>query len=445
MSDSSATPAGGAQDGSGSATDENGAAGAVGVRSDLIAPRLSAACFCSSPATAEAVRSAAQDRRMAKAEIEIVMGGPAAATARYAEAFPPNLIIVETLEPGFGVFGELQALAEVCGPEPQVVVIGPSNDVSLYREYLRQGVSEYLVAPTSALEIIEAVVGIYADPESTPAAKTITVLGVKGGVGASVLTHNIAALISAEIAAKTVLLDLDIEFGTSSLDFNAETKHSVVDALADISGLDDVKLQRLLFQQTEHLHLLPAPASLTTGVEPSEQEVLSLIDVVRYASDVLVIDAPHAWSAGARCALRQSDEVVLVAAPDIANLRNLKAVMDWLKMERRMDAAPRVVLNQTGAPKRPELTAKDFADVLGVEVDLEVPYDGGLFYSAINNGQMLAEVAPNHEAVLLIENFAKVLIGRDPKPLKGKGGFNLNAWLQALSSKKTPEEATANV
>ena len=84
-----------------------------------------------------------------------------------------------------------------------------------------------------------------------------------------------------------------------------------------------------------------------------------------------------------------------MATPDLASLRNAKSMIEVIRHNRPNDAPPRLVLNQVGQPKRPEIPAKDFAETLGVEPAAVVNFDPLLFGQAANNGQMLIELQPN--------------------------------------------------
>ena len=113
-------------------------------------PRISIQAFCELPETAQAMQVAAEDRRLAKAHVSVHMGGVTAAVAHYQESPTPNLILIESSMPRQDVLAELDRLAECCDAGTKVVVVGHYNDVLLYRELLKRGVSEYLVAPVVA-------------------------------------------------------------------------------------------------------------------------------------------------------------------------------------------------------------------------------------------------------------------------------------------------------
>jgi pilus assembly protein CpaE len=96
--------------------------------------------------------------------------------------------------------------------------------------------------------------------------------------------------------------------------------------------------------------------------------------------------------------LLSADDVVIVATPDLACLRNAKNLVDLIRQARPNDAPPKLVLNQTGVPGRPEIPAKEFSAALGIEPTLVLPFDPKTFGQASNNGQMLHEVGAKSKA-----------------------------------------------
>src|SRR6201999_1773130 len=125
----------------------------------------------------------------------------------------------------------IDRLAHVCAASTKVIVVGRVNDVELYRELMRRGASEYLVAPLSPMHLIEVISGLYLEPGAQPIGRIITFLGVRGGVGSSSLSHNVGWCIAHELHINTTIVDFDLAFGTVGLDFNDEPGQGVAEAL----------------------------------------------------------------------------------------------------------------------------------------------------------------------------------------------------------------------
>jgi len=375
-------------------------------------PRISIHAFCEFPDTGAALQRAAADRRLSKAQLEVQLGGMHAATELYTGQVTPNLLIVETKLQGRAAIEEVDRLAEVCDPATKVIVIGRINDVELYRELIRRGVSEYLVAPLNPLHLIEVISGLYLNPDAAPIGRVLAFVGARGGAGSSTLAHNVGWCIAERFNINTTIVDLDLPFGTVGLDFNEEPAQGVLDALSAPERLDDVLLDRLLLKSGEHLSLLAAPATLERGYEADATAYEAVLDAVRRITPCIIVDLPHSWAPWVRQTLLSADEIVVVATPDLASLRTGRSFFDLLRQNRPNDTLPRLVLNQVGIPKHPEIPVKDFAETLGVQPSVTMPFEPHLFGSAANNAQMLMQISPKSAVADGIQQLAEILTGR---------------------------------
>lgn len=393
-------------------------------------PRISIHAFCEFPDTGGVLQRAAGDRRLSKAHVTVQLGGLQGALDHYSGQATPNLLIIETRLQGRTAVDEVERLAEVCDAATKVVVVGRVNDVELYRELTRRGVSEYLVAPLNPLQLIETISGLYLSPEAAPIGRIVTMVGCRGGVGSSTLAHNVGWCIAEKMSINTAIVDLDLPFGTSSLDFNEESSQGVAEALSAPERLDDVLLERLLLKVSDHLSLFTSPASLDRNYETEPATYEAVLDAVRRMTPCVVVDLPHLWTPWVRQTLLSSDDVVVVATPDLASLRNGKALIDIVKQNRPNDAPPRLVLNQVGQPKRPEIPVKDFAATIGIEPTLVLPFDPALYGSAANNAQMLVQAKPASPTAAGINLLAEVLTGRQVQEPEQKGVKQILSFLK---------------
>src|SRR4051794_5903747 len=376
------------------------------------APRVSVQAFCETVETAAAVQSAGEDRRLGKAHLKIQMGGMAAAVEAYRSAPTPNVIVVET-EGRNDILAGLDQLATVCDSGTRVVVIGRINDVGLYRELVRRGVSDYVLGPVNPLDVVRSICNLFSAPEAKAVGRIIAVVGAKGGVGASTLAHNIAWAIARDLAMDSVVADLDLAFGTAGLDYNQDPPQGIADAVFSPDRVDTAFIDRLLSKCTDHLSLLAAPATLERVYDFGAEAFDSIFDTLRTTVPCIVLDIPHQWSAWTKRALIGADDILIVAAPDLANLRNSKNIFDLLKASRPNDRPPLYCLNQVGIPKRPEINAGEFAEAIESQPIAAIPFDPQMFGSAANNGQMIAEVAAGHRTTEIFLQIAQRLTGRN--------------------------------
>jgi pilus assembly protein CpaE len=376
------------------------------------APRVSIQAFCETVETAAAIQSAGEDRRLAKAHLKIQMGGITAAVEAYRGSPTPNVIVLESESRNDSILGGLDGLAEFCDSGTRVVVIGRHNDVQLYRELVRRGVSDYLITPVGTIDVVRAVCGLFSAPDAKPVGRVIAVVGAKGGVGASTVAHNIAWATARDLALDSVVTDLDLAFGTAGLDYNQDPPQGVADAVFSPDRIDTAFVDRLLSKCSEHLSLLAAPATLERVYDFGADAFDSIFDSLRASVPCIVLDVPHAWTGWTQRTLVSADEILIVATPDLANLRNAKNLVDHLRAARVNDRRPFYCLNQVGMPKRPEIKPADFAKSLEDEPVATIPFDPALFGTAANNGQMIAEMSSNHRVAETFRQLANLLTGR---------------------------------
>jgi pilus assembly protein CpaE len=399
-------------------------------------PRITIQAFCESSETAAMIEAAAEDRRMQRARVKVSMGGGAAAIEAFRHAPTPNVIVLEVQNVRSKPLECLDALAEVCDEGTRVLVIGHLNDVTLYRQLLHRGVSDYLMAPVEPLALIAAISEMFAASGTKPIGRTIAVYGVRGGIGASTVAHNLAWSVARGQGVPTVIADLDIAFGTASLNFNQDPPQGIAEAVFAPERLDAALVERLLSKCSDNLSLLSAPASLDRTIDLSQAAFDGLIEHLRSSVPCLVLDVPHQWNAWTKHVLSAADEILIVSGPDLACLRNAKNLLGALKHGRPNDAAPKVLLNGTGVPKRPEIGAAEFAKALDAPIAVTIPFDPSLFGTAANNGQMIAEVQPGSKVAELFNDLAAAALGRPEVRRKGGAGSLLEPLLAKLAARR---------
>jgi pilus assembly protein CpaE len=277
---------------------------------------------------------------------------------------------------------------------------------------IRRGISDYLISPVGTLDVVRSICGLFSAPDAKPVGRIIAVIGAKGGVGASTIAHNIAWAIARDLQLDTVVGDLDLGFGTAGLDYNQDPPQGIADAVFSPDRIDTAFIDRLLSKCTDHLSLLAAPATLDRVYDFSSEAFDSICDSLRATMPCIVLDVPHQWTGWTKRTLIAADEILVVAGPDLANLRNAKNLLDLLRAARPNDHRPSYCLNQVGVPKRPEIKPADFAKALDDAPVAVIPFEPQTFGTAANNGQMIAELSSSHRAAETFRQLAQMLTGR---------------------------------
>jgi pilus assembly protein CpaE len=397
-------------------------------------PRVSVQAFCDSQDVAQIIQEALSDRRMEKAHVKVHMGGAAAAIEAYRSAPTPNVIVLEMTSDRDELLRQLEQLSEFCDAGTKVVVIGRMNDILLYRDLMARGISEYIVVPFQVLDFIRSISHLYANPGAEPVGRVVAVMGAKGGVGSSTIAHNVAWSVARDNDIQTVLVDLDLGFGTAGLDFNQDPPQGIAEAVFAPDRVDANLIDRLMSRCGDKLNLLAAPATLDRVYDFPDTAFDVVVDILRASTPCVVLDVPHIWTAWSRRMLMGADEVIIVATPDLANLRNTKSMLDALRQSRPNDLPARLVLNMVGVPKRPEIAINDFVKAVDLEPSAVLAFEPKLFGTAANNGQMIAEIEPANKINEALSDLARGISGRS-EIRKAKRNL-LDPLMQRLGRKK---------
>jgi pilus assembly protein CpaE len=371
--------------------------------------RMNAHCFVRTEETRTRVERAFADHRLGKAVPSFVVGGFAEAIARYAVEISPPLIVIEAGD-GDDPVALADALAPVCDAGTNLILLGATNDIDVYRALVRHGVAEYLVTPFDPARFAAAVLDLFADPAKGVAGQTIAFIGTKGGCGSSVIAHNAAFALTRIADCDATVLDLDMPFGCGDLNFNIETANGMRNLLAEPERIDEAFLHRFTCKYDDRLHLLAAPAVLDGGAHIDPEKLAVAVEAVKRHSRYVVLDLPHGWNNWIRESLRLADMVVLTAPLDLSSLRNTRNLLDWLSDQG--GTAPHLVVN--GAhDRRGMVELSDFTRTLGTAPAVLIPEDRDAFRIAAGAGKMIAEVRPKSKAAQAVRQLAALLARRD--------------------------------
>lgn len=376
---------------------------------DKALPQISIHAFCDRQETAATINESSRDWRMKRTNMKIYMGGLSAAIEFYHKENTPGLVLIESGMRGPELFSQLEELASVCDAGTKVVMIGAANDIRLYRQLMEKGVSDYLVPPLHPISLIRSMGELYSDPDKPFIGRVAAFFGAKGGVGSSTIAHNIAWCLSERIHQETALVDLDASWGTTGLDFAYDSSQGLEEALAEPDRLDETLLDRIMIRHTPKLSILPTAGSLNHKTVMAPEAYEAVVNGVRSISPLTILDMPHYWSDWTTNILINCDDVVITATPDLANLRNTKNLVDFLKAQRPNDADPILILNKTGMTKTSDISVKDFASAVGLEPALVLGFEPEIYFEAANDGKMLTEIKAAAQVVNGMDYLARRL------------------------------------
>lgn len=383
--------------------------------------RLSILAFYAQDGTGAVLESLQGDRRMMRSKVRVNSGGLGGATKYLAEHDGAQLLIVEAMETGEALFDALGGLSEVCSPQLKVVLMGQQNDISLYKQIIDMGLSDYIHSSASLDQLISTIESLFAEEDTSRLARVIAFIGARGGVGSTTVATNTAYSLAHRFDDEAILMDLDLQFGTAALALDLQARQSIDEALAAPDRLDDELMERFLTRVDDRLSIVAASAELDSAADVRFESVERLLRPARRMAGFVVLDLPHRWAPWVNDVMLMADEVVVTAYPDLANLKGAKNLFDRLGPRRGEGAPMRLVFNGVGRSKRSELPKKDFQGALKVAPSASIPFEPAVFGSALNNGEIVAQANKKNAAARQFVELAGAISGRvAPAPARSR-------------------------
>lgn len=293
---------------------------------------------------------------------------------------------------------------------PKMAIISAANNLSpeLLLQSLRSGAREFLHLPISAQElktVLDRVAEFSAGQVETPKKKgrMISVFSSKGGCGTSFIATNLAAA----IAARTVLVDLNLQAGDLPLFLGVTPKYSFADMAENRARLDDALITSFVTPYSTNLSLLAAPKEADSADEIEPEHVFDVLRKLRESYDYVVLDPQHTFDSITLAALDQSDEIILVLTLDIPAIRSTQRALEIFDRLGYPRQKVRILVNRWS--KQIDLDLRQVEKFLGEPVIGYVPSDYQTAVTSINLGQPLVQSDPNSKIALEIKRITKTI------------------------------------
>jgi pilus assembly protein CpaE len=384
--------------------------------------------FVADEKAADVVRAAATKRGLPS---DVVRAGGLALLGDALEAEAPPKLLLLDLDDQTDAIAAATRASNLCGPDCRIIFIGSQNDVALFRHLLQLGAADYLVKPLNEAGLLQAMRGgskpaLAATPEKAEArhSKIALVIGMRGGLGATTLTVNLAWAMAHKLDLKVGLLDLDMQFGTTALALDREPGRGMRAALENPERLDGLLIASSMVQESEKLSILCAEEALENPLLFDGDSTLALIRPVRGDFDIMMVDLPRHHVPMQKRMLAEADHIILVCDLTLSSLRDARRMRQFLK-NLRPDILPIIVANRMGDATYAAIDTATFEKNLEATIDFRLPEDIKAAKQAANLGKAIVDVAPESPLAASIMGLARMLVGRAPeaKTASGIGGF----------------------
>ncbi|MFM9845200.1 MAG: CpaE family protein [Dongiaceae bacterium] len=369
--------------------------------------------------------------------LQIVNGGTREVVDYLAAGAPPKLLIVDvsdSAKPMSAMLPIIAAFAE----DTKVIAIGAVNDINLYREMTEAGISDYLVKPVSDRALDGAInraeerrqQAMQASMGAGPAAAATTdkrwvvsVLGTRGGVGATTVATNLAWLMAFDKKRDTILMDLDLQDGSIALALDVEPSHGLREVLDNPSRIDSLFITSVGVKCGDHLTVMAAEEGVDDEVHYNTSAVSLLVEELRKQSPVVVVDVPRKAAAARAAVLAASTDIIVVTDMTLAGLRD---AIRFNAMIQQVASSARVIFvaNRDGG-KEATVSKTEFEKALGKQVNVVLADDPKANQAAANAGKPVVAAAASSKMTAGFKSVASLLMtdAASGKPAKKKFSF----------------------
>jgi len=364
----------------------------VNTEHNILLPAARVHLFLKDTDTREAAQKFQDDWRFARVEVSVEEGDVETAILNYKDSTSPDLVIIETETIDESFTAQLERLSQHCNEGTNAVIVGPVNDVNLYRALTTMGVSDYVVKPVPYDALADIVASNLIAKLGAKGSRLIGVIGAKGGVGTSSLTQALAWGISEDLKQKTFLMDAAGGWSSLSVGMGFEPSTTLYEAVKAAGNKDEDTLARMFFKAHERLDVLAAGADPMLEASIHAQQYEDLLNLMMEKYPVVVVDLSGAIPSLKRTVINRCHELVIVTTPTLPALRATRSLMQEVKLLQGGDESSYdLVVNMQGLASSKEVPKKDITDALDRKPDVIIPFDPKLFIASENEGKKLSK------------------------------------------------------
>lgn len=386
----------------------------------ILLPSSTVAVYSKDPETIQAARVAANDWRFARVKIIAEEGDIQTAIQTYQNAESPDLLIIQTENMDSSLTDGLESLAGCCVEGTAAIVIGPVNDVNLYRQLIDMGVSDYLVKPIEANVMADVIAKTLVDKLGVTGSRLIAFMGAKGGVGTSVLAQAAAWGIADVLDQKVLLMDGAGGWSSNSVGLGFEPSTTLIEAAKAAANDDEDSIKRMLFKASDNLSVLASGGDSMLSSTLTSGQMEELVSMLLTKHPVIIADLSNASPSLKRVIITRANQVITVSTPALASLRLARSLVQEIKDVRGgEDSDVELVINMQGLDASNEVQKADIEKAMGLSVSSVIPFSGKLFMKSEAEGR---KVLTDGEGLQIVNNSLLTIVQKvlsvDPALLK---------------------------
>lgn len=403
----------------------------------ILLPAATVDLFLKDRETIEAAQALQNDWRFARVKIRVQDGGVETATKLYAGSPSPEIVMVETDTTENSFITRLTELSNYCEEGTSAIVIGPVNDVNLYRSLTSMGVSDYLVRPVPQETLGDVIAQTLIEKLGTAGSRLVAVIGAKGGVGTTVLSEALAFGASEILEQKTLLLDAAGAWSSLGVGMGFEPVGSTGETIKAAASHDVDSLRRMLYSVNDKLSVLATGTEAMLDVAANIGQFEEIINATMVNYPLLIVDLSSAPASVKKTVLTRAHEIIVVSVPTLASLRSARSLIQEIKKLHGGQASSiDLVVNMSGMAAGKEVPKADIKAALDCDPEVVINFDPKLFIGSENEGRKLTADKAGQDLVQKLLPMIRKIVARDTQVVDDGGDGGLLGGILGKLKKK---------
>lgn len=324
-------------------------------------------------------------------------------------------------------------------------VLLKQKDADFIIEANHQGVQGFIECPNEVFHIL-SILHMQDRRRKGKNGNVSSFFSLKGGVGCTALATNLASQLSTMTENRTVLVDLNMPLGDTSLYLNMEGQrlYTLTDFVYNLNRFDENLIYKSLSQHDTGLYLLPLPTEIGELDNLNAELIKTIIQSLRKYFDHVVIDCSSDLSDVTLSCLDESDNIVLVSEPSLSSLRAVNAVIKLTQRLGYLKESLKLIINRDSSNEDDMM--EEVIEAMEVDRVSRVFNDYISFNGSLREGQLLTQFNPDarvnhqlHQIANMLHNGSYHMDVKDPQDANQSSG-----WFGLFRKKAKPSALTGS-
>lgn len=374
---------------------------------DTLLPSAGVTVFSKDSDTLESAAALSDDWRFARVNVNAINGDVETAITTFNSEDATEIIIIQTDEIDDSFTERLGELSSYCDEGTAAIVVGPVNDVYLYRQLIEMGVSDYLVRPIKPEILKDVISKALIQRLGVSDSRLVAFVGAKGGVGTSSIAQICAWVSASDMENKTLLIDAAGGWSPLSVGIGFDPSANLSEIARAVEAQNEDALERMFFEASDKLTVLASGSDGMLDPSVSATQYEAVLDNLMVKSPVVMVDLSGAESSVKKMVLSRAHEIVMVTTPTVTSLRFCRSLLKEISGIRGNESDDiSLVINQTGLAKAYEVSSSDIGEALEFAPSASIPYVPSVF---LNHESKIKGIITDKEASSFIGDLTAML------------------------------------